>query len=80
MNEPPEIPLSEQLRGMNEIPARPSAIAQVGKTAGQHYSSPLNSVHGPARPPAPAVAYECADCQDLYERLRKVFKEMGHEF
>jgi hypothetical protein len=63
---------------MNEV--KQSPIPQVGKTAGQHYSSPLRSVHGPAAPPAPAVNYECADCQDLYLRLQKVFREMGHDF
>jgi hypothetical protein len=60
---------------MREAP-RPQKI----KRAGQFYSSPLGSVHGPRAPEAPAVHYECADCRDLYERLRKVFKEMGHEF
>lgn len=55
-------------------------IPQKIKTEGQHYSSPLKSVHGPAPAPPPAVHYECADCQDLYERLKKTFQEMGHDF
>ena len=57
-----------------------SPIPVKGKQPGQHYGSPLNAVHGPAALPAAAVSYECADCQDLYLRLQKVFREMGHDF
>ena len=72
--------ITDQLREMNSRLAKQSPVPYVGKGLGQHYGSPLNSVHGPAPDKAAAVNYECADCQDLYLRLQKVFKDMGHEF
>lgn len=65
---------------MNEPPVRQAPLPQKIKTEGQHYASPLHAVHGPAPGKPAAVEYTDPEVRDLYERLRKLFAEMGHEF
>jgi hypothetical protein len=66
---------------MKGLEVTQSPVTQKIKGPGQHYASPLDAVQATSeKSMAPVHYYECADCQDLYERLRNVFREMGHEF
>lgn len=68
--------LREQLIAMGMVPAFQSAPSVKAKG----YYGLTHAPHGARAEVKTGPGYECADCRDLYERIRKAFKEMGHEF
>lgn len=79
----PEISIREQLEAMSLTPPAVSPVAVVERRPHTFYGSPTNpkyagSHNGHVAPQG--VHYACEDCQDLYERVKKAFKDIGHEF
>lgn len=75
--------IREQLEAMSLTPPAVSPVAVAERRPHTFYGSPTNPKYaGPhnGHVAPQGVHYACEDCQDLYERVKKAFKDMGHEF
>ena len=70
---------AEALAKLAEEPPTPSPVPFAVRTPRQFYGH-TNAQHGVHPEPAPGPAYENPEVKDLYERLRRKFKEIGYEF